>query len=63
MSMPAGSPRQRLLADTGVESVAVPGSLAGLSMNGKLLLKGRVETYPFGFRCRGSRAGRWSRRA
>ena len=37
----------RLLADTGVESVAVPGSLAGLSMNGKLLLKGRVETYPF----------------
>ena len=27
--------------------MAVPGSLAGLSMNGKLLLKGRVETYPF----------------
>ncbi|MEU1515593.1 NAD(P)/FAD-dependent oxidoreductase [Streptomyces sp. NPDC005811] len=36
-----------LLGNTGVESVPVPGSLAGLSMNGKLLLKGRVETYPF----------------
>lgn len=36
-----------LLGDTGVDAVPVPGSLAGLSMNGKLLLKGRVETYPF----------------
>ena len=36
-----------LLGDTGIDSVAVPGSLAGLAMNGKLLLKGRVETYPF----------------
>ncbi|MFJ9708766.1 NAD(P)/FAD-dependent oxidoreductase [Streptomyces sp. NPDC101234] len=36
-----------LLDNTGVDSVAVPGSLAGLAMNGKLLLKGRVETYPF----------------
>ncbi|MFC5218195.1 flavin monoamine oxidase family protein [Streptomyces coerulescens] len=36
-----------LLDNTGVDSVAVPGSLAGLSMNGKLLLKGRVESYPF----------------
>ncbi|MFJ8106053.1 NAD(P)/FAD-dependent oxidoreductase [Streptomyces sp. NPDC096132] len=36
-----------LLNSTGVDSVPVPGSLAGLSMNGKLLLKGRVETYPF----------------
>ncbi|MFD5257398.1 NAD(P)/FAD-dependent oxidoreductase [Streptomyces bobili] len=36
-----------LLNSTGVDSVAVPGSLAGLSMNGKLLLKGRVESYPF----------------
>ncbi|HEY5854594.1 MAG TPA: FAD-dependent oxidoreductase [Aldersonia sp.] len=35
-----------LLDDTGVDSVAVPGSLAGLAMNGKLLLRGRVETYP-----------------
>ncbi|GAA3826593.1 flavin monoamine oxidase family protein [Streptomyces phyllanthi] len=36
-----------LLNSTGVDSVAVPGSLAGLSMNGKLLLRGRVESYPF----------------
>lgn len=36
-----------LLDSTGVDAVPVPGSLAGLSMNGKLLLGGRVETYPF----------------
>jgi oxygen-dependent protoporphyrinogen oxidase len=36
-----------LLNSVGIDAVAVPGSLAGLSMNGKLLLKGRVETYPF----------------
>lgn len=36
-----------LLNSTGVDAVAVPGSLTGLSMNGKLLLKGRVESYPF----------------
>jgi protoporphyrinogen/coproporphyrinogen III oxidase len=36
-----------LLNDTGIDSMAVPGSLAGLAMNGKLLLKGRVESYPF----------------
>jgi len=36
-----------LLGDTGIDSVEVPGSLSGLAMNGKLLLKGRVETYPF----------------
>ena len=36
-----------LLGNTGIDSVPVPGSLAGLSMNGKLLLKGRVESYPF----------------
>ncbi|MFI6370108.1 NAD(P)/FAD-dependent oxidoreductase [Streptomyces sp. NPDC050546] len=36
-----------LLNSTGVDAVPVPGSLAGLSMNGKLLLKGRVESYPF----------------
>src|SRR4029078_3953355 len=29
------------------DSVAVPGSLSGLAMNGKLLLKGRIESYPF----------------
>jgi protoporphyrinogen/coproporphyrinogen III oxidase len=42
-----GSATSWLLDDTGVAAVPVPGSLAGLSMNGKLLLKGRVETYPF----------------
>ena len=36
-----------LLGNTGIDSVPVPGSLAGLAMNGKLLLKGRVESYPF----------------
>jgi oxygen-dependent protoporphyrinogen oxidase len=36
-----------LLDDTGIDSVPVPGSLAGLAMNGRLLLGGRVETYPF----------------
>jgi protoporphyrinogen/coproporphyrinogen III oxidase len=41
------SATQRLLRDTGFESLPVPGNLAGLSMNGKLLLGGRVETFPF----------------
>jgi oxygen-dependent protoporphyrinogen oxidase len=45
-----GSPAsatQRLLRETGFASHPVPGHLAGLSMNGKLLLNGRVETFPF----------------
>ena len=47
-SMPAATRRLAcLLNDTGVDSVAVPGSLSGLAMNGKLLLKGRIESYPF----------------
>lgn len=36
-----------LLDNTGIDSLAVPGSLTGLAMNGTLLLDGRVETYPF----------------
>ena len=36
-----------LLGDTGIDSVQIPGALTGLAMNGKLLLKGRIETYPF----------------
>jgi oxygen-dependent protoporphyrinogen oxidase len=36
-----------LLNNVGVDAVPVPGSLAGLAMNGKLLLGGRVESYPF----------------
>jgi oxygen-dependent protoporphyrinogen oxidase len=42
-----GSSTDALLTETGVTAAQVPGSLAGLSMNGKLLLKGRIETYPF----------------
>lgn len=37
----------RLLRETGTDAMDVPGSLAGLAMNGKLLLRGRVESYPF----------------
>jgi oxygen-dependent protoporphyrinogen oxidase len=43
----SGSATQQLLRDTGFPSRPVPGNLAGLSMNGKLLLSGRVETFPF----------------
>jgi oxygen-dependent protoporphyrinogen oxidase len=43
----ASSSTQWLLQDTGIESRPVPGNLAGLSMNGQLLLSGRVETFPF----------------
>ena len=42
-----GSSTDALLSEAGVTAAQVPGSLAGLSMNGKLLLKGRIETYPF----------------
>lgn len=43
----AASATQRLLRDAGFESRPVPGNLAGLSMNGQLLLDGRVELFPF----------------
>lgn len=43
---PASS-TQWLLKDTGFVSRPVPGNLTGLSMNGRLLLNGRVETFPF----------------
>jgi protoporphyrinogen/coproporphyrinogen III oxidase len=36
-----------LLGNTGIDSVPVPGSLTGLAMNGRVLLRGRPETYPF----------------
>jgi len=42
-----GTSTDALLTETGIAATQVPGSLAGLSMNGKLLLKGRIETYPF----------------
>lgn len=41
------SATQRLLRETGFTSSPVPGNLAALSMNGRLLLNGRVETFPF----------------
>jgi oxygen-dependent protoporphyrinogen oxidase len=37
----------RLMRDVGVDAEPVPGELAGLAMNGRLLTDGRVETYPF----------------
>jgi oxygen-dependent protoporphyrinogen oxidase len=36
-----------LMSSVGIDSTPVPGSLAGLAMNGTLLTSGRVETYPF----------------
>ena len=37
----------RLMQDVGVHAEPVPGELAGLAMNGRVLTDGRVETYPF----------------
>ncbi|SDY75465.1 oxygen-dependent protoporphyrinogen oxidase [Geodermatophilus africanus] len=42
-----GSSTDALLTEAGVTAAQVPGSLAGLSMNGKLLTKGPVQAYPF----------------
>lgn len=42
-----GSATDRLLQEVGVAAEPVPGELAGLAMNGRLLTDGRVETYPF----------------
>ena len=42
-----GSSTDALLNEVGITAAQVPGSLAGLSMNGKLLLKGPIQTYPF----------------
>jgi oxygen-dependent protoporphyrinogen oxidase len=41
-----GSSTDALLTEAGITAVQVPGSLAALSMNGKLLLKGPIQTYP-----------------
>jgi len=43
----ANSGTDTLLRETSVAALAIPGALTGLAMNGKLLLGGRVETYPF----------------
>jgi oxygen-dependent protoporphyrinogen oxidase len=37
----------RLLEEMGIQAEPVPGELAALAMNGRLLTDGRVETYPF----------------
>src|SRR5215472_14612309 len=37
----------RLMQELGVQAEPVPGELAALAMNGRLLTDGRVETYPF----------------
>jgi protoporphyrinogen/coproporphyrinogen III oxidase len=37
----------RLLDDVGVDAAPVPGELAGIAMNGRLITDGRVNTYPF----------------
>ena len=42
-----GTSTDDLLTETGTATVEVPGSLTGTSMNGKLLLKGPLQTYPF----------------
>ena len=42
-----GTSTDTLLNEVGVAAVAVPGSLKGLSMNGKFIRNGRIETYPF----------------
>lgn len=41
-----GSATDELLNESGVTAVTVPGSLQALSMNGKLLRKGHIATYP-----------------
>lgn len=43
----AGSATDTLLKSVGINSVPVPGILSAMSLNGKLLLDGRVEFYPF----------------
>jgi protoporphyrinogen/coproporphyrinogen III oxidase len=42
----AGSATARLLDETGVSAVEVPGVLSALALNGRVHARGRVETYP-----------------
>lgn len=42
-----GTSTDALLNEVGITAAAVPGSLKGLSMNGRLIRSGRIETYPF----------------
>jgi oxygen-dependent protoporphyrinogen oxidase len=41
-----GSSTDALLTEAGVTAVEIPGSLQGLSMNGKFIRKGHIATYP-----------------
>lgn len=43
----AGTSTDLLLREVGITAVGLPGSLAGLSMNGTLLRGGSIVTYPF----------------
>ena len=42
-----GSSTDALLSETGIAAAQVPGALAALSMNGRLLLSGPIPAYPF----------------
>ena len=42
-----GSASDRLLSEAGVTAVSVPGRLAAVSLDGKLVASGGVETFPF----------------
>ena len=42
-----GTSTDALLSEVGITAAQVPGALAAVSMNGKLLLKGPVHAYPF----------------
>lgn len=47
-----GTSTDALLSEVGIAAVAVPGSLKALSMNGKFIRNGRIESYPFRSRYR-----------
>jgi len=42
-----GSATDRLLRETGVEAADVPGTLTAVELGGRVVARGRVETYPF----------------
>ena len=42
-----GTSTDSLLGEVGITATVLPGSLAGVAMNGKLILKGHIQTYPF----------------
>lgn len=41
------SSTDQLISEVGVQAVTIPGSLQAISMNGKLLKKGSITSYPF----------------